>query len=173
MVRFFPIVDSDKSRKTTVTVLAFAWFLGLVLGLFTALSAKCSYLLLLQSVPYGQRTLVGLATSVLLPLILTISAACCFRFWALILVAFLEAFLLLFTATGIVLIYGYAGWLMIVLVLFSKILFLPVFLFLLFHACGDRNLFFRNCCFAAFISLWVCYFDYQFVSPFLERLLTL
>ncbi len=173
MVSFFPVNITLNSRKVYVVLLACAWFCGLLGGMLTAVFADDSFFSLMRRAPGSHVSIVGLLTTLLLPLLLSAFALYISQHWFLIILAFIKAFELALIGTGVAVSYGSGGWLVSFLFLCADVFSVPVFIwFWLFAFCEPSKSLRRGIGVFLFVLLIGC-LNYRFVSPFLANLLTM
>ena len=172
MVRFFPVFNSAKSRKSFAVLLAFAWFAGLLVGAIVALSADPSFFSLMRLMPCRPVSIIGLMLPVFLPFLFTAIAVYLSYDQLLIPAAFFKALLLSMLAVGVWITYGHGGWIIAALLFFSDFLSSGFFLWLWYSViAGKRALLYRFVC-TFLVLLSVRFFDRVCITPFLLNLLS-
>ena len=118
-------------------LLPVVWCLGLFLGIaFSCCSDTFSSLM--RVALWSDVSIVGLATVILLPYLLTAVAVFISQPILILSVAFCKAFLFAACGSAIALAFGYSGWLIRMLLQFSDCTGIPV-LYLLWNRCLNRD----------------------------------
>lgn len=158
--------------RTLRSWLALIWCVGMLFGALASLTADISYSSTMHAALFGSLSISGLLAALLLPLLITAFAVYFSKpIWILPL-AFLKAFMFAFTATGLMVSFGSAGWLVRLLLMFSDTLVLPIlWLVWLLSLESGSDAAFRYCLPAAAFIFLICCFDFTVVAPFLARLI--
>lgn len=150
--------------------LAFIWCLSLMLGALFAFWSQNVVASLMCMVPLCRISIVGLGLVILFPLFLS-AAAVIFSVPDLVyLFLFFDGFSFGYCLLGAVFAFGSAGWLVLLLISFSKILLtVPRFCFF------TRCILVRSIAWPKFfcviaVALIVCVFDYFCISQFLTQI---
>jgi hypothetical protein len=116
-------------------------------------------------------SIVSLAITVFLPLLISAFAVFTSRLWVLYPLAFYKAFVFSFSAYGALIAFGSAGWLIRFLLLFSDFLLLPV-LYFFWHRqiSGSGKKFKSDFTVCSLIAAAVCGLDLTVISQFLSGL---
>ena len=159
-------------RKWTSVVLACFWSGGLVFGILLFFLASNSTASLVRQAACAPVSVSNLLMTNLLPFLVSGLAVYIQRPQLLYGCAFLRGCLLTFVATGTILAFGSAGWLVRLLLLFSDIcLAVPLYLYWLRHISGLRRFSALHSSGFAAAALLIGSIDYCFVAPFLVRIL--
>lgn len=159
-------------RRGCVLLLALFWCIGLLCGCAASRQAE-AYLVPLMSAAAAHRvSIVGLLAVLLLPLLFSAFAVFISEPRLLLAAAFLKAFTFGFTAWGITVAFGMAGWLIRSLLLFSDCCMLPfLFWFWLRHISGERAAVRNDLAVCTAVAVLVGSIDFWKVSPFLALLI--
>lgn len=159
-------------RKFSPWLLAFSWFLGMILGILAASAASEALIpMMYQSVQCSVSS-PGLLVAAVVPFLLSAFAVSLSKPQLLLIVSLLKAFSYGYCACGISLTFGQSSWLVRLLFLFSDHILIPMlYLYWVRHiqGCTDRRLS-ELWCFIAF-ALLVAGIDCYFVAPFLVTLI--
>lgn len=154
-----------------VSILAFLWTAGLLIGLFIPFRFPM-YVSLMRQAYACPVSIVGLIIILILPLLIA-GLACSARSVIIYLFISLKAFAQGAAISGSVIIYGSGAWLVHILFLFSDLFFNVVFLWFVF---GDpvkqRSILHKEYIIALLCVIVMGFWDYQFISPFLVSVLT-
>ena len=147
------------------------WLLGISVGCWISQVLKPSFFLLMRSVVCQPVSIVGLFTSIFLPLICSYLSFLTNNRIAVLLVCFLKAAAYAFSGVMMSLCFGSASWLFRFLFLFSDNCFLVILCFLWFR-CGDRlsPLSSKDFLVCTVFGLLFASVDYFVISPFLMGL---
>lgn len=147
------------------------WVIGLVFGFFIAMSLSSDNLSLIRSVKYSGVSILGFLISLLLPLLISMVAAWLRLPHVILPLAFLKAFSYSFSATGIALAFGEAGWLIYRLYLFSDSCMCVVFIWFCDRIISQFTVNWKKDAFLSFIASGFIFFaDLSLVTPLLELL---
>ena len=168
MAHIVRIRNSLSMQNVTVLLLVLFWFTGLILGialsrLYGPYLSSLMYSAILQPI-----SIVGLLICIYFPFLISAFAISTGRLFAIYCFCFLKALSFGFTASGISMCWGSAGWLIRSLFMFSDKCFLVVlFWFWLQNICGNRqkNLSSLGICY--FLSAVISLLDYFAISPYL------
>lgn len=153
-------------------MLILIWSAGLLLGIFLANEAPATTLSMMRTPDYPRVSIIGLVLIVAFPLITSaIAVRLCFPLLCFIF-AFLKAICFSYCASCISVVYGSAGWLVRLLLVFSDSCAIAVFLWFCFrHIAGNRGAIKRDTIICVSLTVLFCCVDYYVVSPFVEILL--
>lgn len=132
MARFLHQYDTFTFRRIRHILLALSWALGLGFGALTFRYGKDHLVSLMPSVLSGRLSIVGLASSGILPFLLSVFAVYYSVPWILIIVCFVKAFLYAYISCGVYSVFPSGTWLIHWLLLFVDTLSIPV-LYLYWH----------------------------------------
>ena len=169
MGRFSVFLHSVAHCKAPLLHLASVWLLGLISGAAAAVSCDGSAVLIPETFLTQTPGFATLLPVTLLPLILAVSTAYMSVPVLRLPIAFGEGFLFTFAAVFITGAYGDAGWLVCTLVMFSGIMTLPVFWYLL--STPDKPRFWHRAAASAVAVTLICCADCYIISPFLASLI--
>lgn len=159
--------------KRRFLLLAFVWFLGLESGKFYAGQASNTYLLLMRAAALCRPSIIGLAVSVLVPLLITIGSVYFSRPSVIYVLAFLWAALFGYSSACLRLVFGSADWLIRILFLFSHCFSAPLLCWLMIrNIYGIRPSFLKESLIVILIALTIGSVDYFVISPFLAALIS-
>ena len=144
------------------------WLLGLILGTTLAAAASNRYFLMMRTAMNTRVSIVGLAVTVLLPLLFAAFAVYKDNTWALYPICLIKAFSFAFTGFSTVVVSGTAGWLIRPLFQFADICSAPVLCwFAMEHISGKRIRWKQNILTCLCLDFLVCCLDLCYISPFL------
>lgn len=173
MVSFFRTLFCPASRRVTAIFLAFTLLAGLFIGAYTATLADPSSFSMMRTASNSCVSIVCLLSALLLPFIFTAFAVYISQYWLLIPIAFFKAFSFGYLSTGFMLLFHESGWLLRLLLMFTDCLSMPILCWLWLHSCcGCAKSNFRAFVSAFLIMLGIVCLDYQYISPFLVKLLS-
>ena len=173
MGRFLNLKLPLFSRKSCLSVLASSWFLGHVLGIVFSIAAGDSNVSLMRMALNSHVSISGLLTAILLPFLLSAFAVYLHESWLLIPIAFAKAFIFSYIGLGVMTVYGSAGWLVRLLLMFSDCCSLPVlFWYWIRLLSGQRKATIPATAVPVFLVILIGSFDYCIVSPFLTALIS-
>lgn len=159
-------------RRGCRALLALAFCIGLILGIFSAGIAGETFFSMMRGAAYSTVSIPGLLSMILLPFLFTAFAVYFSHPWLLLLIGFGKAFSFGLCSCGVMWAFGSAGWLIRMLLIFSDGMILPVLMWLwLRHISGRKPSFSRDLAVCAAFALFIGGFDYCVVSPFLVTLL--
>lgn len=172
MARFLHQFDTYTFRRNWVVLLALSWILGLGFGGLTFRYGMDHLVSLMPSVLSSRLSIVGLASSALLPFLFSVFAVYFSHPWVLTIICFTKAFLYAYVSCGVYQAFGDYGWLVHWLLLFADTLCIPVlFLYWLRHLSGYRR--FRFWTTAAYLTALagIILTGYYLVSPLIGALI--
>ena len=147
------------------------WLMGLILGTTLAAAASNRYFLLMRTAMNTRVSIVGLAVTVLLPLLLAAFAIYKDNIWALYPICMIKAFAFAFAGFGTVAVSGTASWLIRPLFQFADIYSVPILCwFTLSHLSGKRIGWKKNFLACLCLDFLICCLDLCYVSPFMALL---
>ena len=171
MVRFFRTAFLSSFRSKFALHLASAWLTGLLFGAFFACSSDPSLFLVMRSAHKSAVSIVGLLSSMLLPLLLTALAVYISKIYFLIPIAFSKACLYAYISVAAFGCRSTGGWLYWLLLLFGDICSAPVYLRLWMQIPTTLS---KGPLFLSSLAgvLIIGFLDFQYISPFLAAILT-
>ena len=173
MGRFFNLKLPYFSRKSSLMLLAFSWFLGLFLGAVFSVAAGEPIVSLMRTAVSSRVSFSGLLTAILLPFLLSALAVFISEPYLLFVIAFLKAFTFSYVGIGVMAAYGSAGWLIRLLLMFSDCCFLPLLmLYWIRLISGKRGSAIPVTVVTGFLAVAIGSFDFCVVSPFLATLVS-
>lgn len=172
MVCFFHTQNSENRQKFLAVALALFFVSGLILGAFIAAISEPFTYSLMHTAYVSSVSVIGLICATCLPLLLSAFAVYCHYDRLLLVIAFLKAFCFSYLCSGLMIVYQSAGWLRILLFMFSDCLSVPVYCWLWLRLCNDEGNRYSSLIAAFCIVTSVIFLDYQFISPFLVSILT-
>lgn len=173
MGRFLNLKLPHFSRKSSLVVLAFSWFLGLLLGVIFSIAAGDSIVSLMRTAVSSHVSISGLLTAILLPFLLSAFAVFICEPWLLFVIAFLKAFAFSYLGLGVMVAYGSAGWLVWLLLMFSDCCSLPLLLwYWIRFISGRKSTVIPVTVVLFFLAVLIGSFDFCVVSPFLATLIS-
>ena len=173
MGRFLNLKLPHFSRKYSLVILAFSWFLGLFLGVVFSIAAGDSIISLMSTAVSSRVSIVGLLTAILLPFLLSAFAVLICEPCLLVVIAFGKAFVFSYLSLGLMAAYGSAGWLVWLLLMFSDCCFLPLLMLYWIHFIfGGRSQAIPVTAMIGFAAVAIGSFDFYIVSPFLASLIS-
>ena len=144
------------------------WLGGLLAGTIYAASASTQYFLLMRMAPQSHVSIVGLATAVLLPFLITAFAVYRDRPWVLYPICFAKVFVFASCGFGITAAYGTAAWLIRFLLQFSDICSVPILCwFAMGHVAGRKKSWKRDIRICLMLDIAIICLDLWYISPFL------
>ena len=147
------------------------WLLGISVGCWISQVLKPSFFLLMRSVVCQPVSIVGLFTSIFLPLILSYLSFLCKKPVIILIVCFLKAVAFSFSGVLLSQFFGSASWLLRFLFLFSDNCFMIVLFYLWYQFCGSLEyLGYSNLIMYSVLGLCVAATDYFVISPLLMGL---
>lgn len=156
--------------KESTHYLAFAWLSGLLAGPFFTCSAGGSFTDMILAAPGTGVAATSLLATVLLPLLCSALAVYTRHIWILPALAFIKAFLFSYTASAVLTVFGSAGWLVCVLLMFTDILSLPLlWWYWQYSMVANRQKLSRTVA-VAILIMAIGFLDSHFVSPFTASL---
>lgn len=126
MASFFPLNRSSIPRKGTITVLAFVFLLGLILGGFCALRADASNGILVREALSIQASVIPLLFVLLLPFLLSVIVFYANQPRLLIPIVFGKGFVFAYVSICVRNVYPDSGWLLQFLLMFTDCVNLPI-----------------------------------------------
>lgn len=173
MNSIFHLNLSNLCCKTTRSVLAVCWCVGLLFGIFVSLSAGDFLASTMHAALSGSLSIFGLLTVILLPFLLSALAVSISMPILLIPIVFLKAFLFAFTGMGILTAFYAARWVLAGLLLFCDTLTQPLLWWFWLHAIPNGGSFLlRRALICVIGTVLVGLFDFYFVAPFLANLIS-
>lgn len=173
MDRFLHLNFAELWCKRGSRILAFSWFFGLICGVLVSSHAGESFISAMRAAENSCVSIIGLLFAILLPFLFSAFAVFLSRPWLLIPVVFGKAFIFSLLATGISLSFGEAGWLFLVLLLFSDGAALPFLWLFWLRYCRLHGRFpFIGLAVCAVPALIIGYIDLNVISPFLASLIS-
>ncbi len=158
--------------KESVIILSFLWVMGLICGLYLVASSDSMLLEYFYAASGTRPSIAGILVVIFLPIAVSAIAA---YFSAPVLIygiCFFKAFCFSFALCGVVSVFGYSGWLVRLLLLFSDSC-MAVLLFWLWckFLSLKRNTVHRDLLICVAIAAIVGTVDYFLVSPYLVILM--
>ena len=171
MVRFFRTAFLSSFRSKFALHLASAWLTGLLFGAFFACSSDPSLFLVMRSAHKSAVSIVGLLSSMLLPLLLTALAVYISMIYFLIPIAFSKACLYAYISVVAFSCRSTGGWLYWLLLLFGDVCSAPIYLKLWMQIPTTQR---KGPLFLSSVAgvLIIGFLDFQYISPFLATILT-
>ena len=146
------------------------WVIGLVFGFVVAMAIPVENLSLIRTIRNSGVSFAGLAVSVLLPFAVSVVAAWLRLPLIILPVTFVKAFAYSFCATGLMLSFGDAGWLIYKLYLFSDSCMCIGFIwFWNRNICQITDGWKRDAVPYLLLSVFVFCIDFSFVIPLLDH----
>ena len=174
MVCFFPINFSLASRRFPVVILALCWVCGLCAGTYIAFRADSSFFSLMRPVLSEPVSIVSLLNAQLLPVFLSAVAVLTSRRWLFYPIAHAEAFLLSYVGMGVLLSFGYSGWLPALLLLFSGCIGITVILWFWISSLEHPVIgVYRRLLLCCAIVAFLCVLDHRYLLPFMLELFSI
>lgn len=155
--------------KAAVSLLAFIWCVGLLLGMLTALRSEGLGAVFQRAVRVAPSAF-ELLSAAIAPFLLSGLAVYLSEPWLLLVISGVKAFGFGFCACGTILAFGQGSWLVRFLFLFSDCCLIPLLLFYwVRHLCGKTAAWELRAC--LIVALLIALVDYWVVSPFLVSIL--
>jgi len=167
-----PSVKSPAQCRNGVILLSVLWVLGLIFGLFFISSSDSTIVNSLYSASLIRPSFIGTLVVFLLPIAVTALAAFFASSFLIYLLCFFKALCYSLVLFGVVVTFGYSGWLIGFLFLFSGSCVSALMLWVWFRvfACNFANAYF-DLLICSIISVLISLIDYFLVSPYLVMLL--
>ena len=172
MARFLHQFDTFTLRRNRHILLALSWALGLGFGALAFRYGQDRLVSLMPSAVFGRSSIVGLASSLLLPFLFSAFAVYFSTPLLLSVICFVKAFAYAYVSCFITLAFPASGWLIRLLLLFGDQLGIPVlYLYWLRHISGCRG--FRAGVTGLFLTLLVLVIamEYYWISPLFRAVL--
>ena len=168
----FARVRSFLFCKRSFLLLAFIWFLGLMSGVHYSQQASNTYLLLMRAASGFRLSIIGLAISVLLPLIISATAVYFSKPAVIYALTYLYALSFSYTGCCLRMLYASAGWLIQFMLLFSHCITIPFYCwFSMRYINGRKPTFIRDLWIGIAVTSVVGAIDILVISPFLTALI--
>lgn len=167
----FPAGYPRTLRKAYPFFLAFFWLCGLCSGIMAFALADISFFPLMRSFSDCAVSIAGLLWATL-PFLISAAAVFLVAPWLVYPVCFAKAFLLSFLTCGIYSIFGSAGWLICMLILFGDLVTVPLLYGYWLYALSEKGLFRKTSVAFALSALLLVYsLEHRFISPFAAHLI--
>lgn len=171
LARSFSACLSPVWRKTCRVFLALFWVAGLLCGICVCLLGRSSVSSLMRGAASGAMSIVGLYLVTFFPFLVSAFAVIISWPGLLLPIGFFRAFSYAFTALGITVCYGQAGWLAHILLMFSQWAAMPfLYFFWTRHISGERKLYGWELIASALLCIGLGSIEYWFLSPLMGRL---
>ena len=153
-----------------VCFLAFLW-IGCLLGGMYIASSDSNLLSLMRIAPKCNVSIVGLAAVLILPVMISIIGLIYQKSAVIYILSAIKAFASGYLLYGVIICYGYAGWLIRTLLLFSDSAMTIFLLWILFrHIDGRKATLWVDATVCIFAATAIGMIDYLLVAPFLLSL---
>ena len=164
----FRSVSSWINRKSRCIILAFSSCFFSASGIYCGFNSEGPFASLILMSPVTQVSIAGLLFSRMFPLLLSILAMIYNMPGSLVAICSLKSFLFGLVFSSVSRLYGFAGWIVSFLLLFSDFVsLLSVHLFSFWHAGGFHSGASKDIRFLIYFVLFFVFMDLAFVSPFL------
>lgn len=158
------------SSRICIWILAFVWISGLICGVMYA-AYDATIISLMRMVCFNCVSIVGLATILILPLLISAVAVYFSKPAVIYLLSAFKAFSSGYCIYGTLAVYGSAGWLIRLLLLFSDTCITVVLMwFWIRHISGSKRALTADTAVCTVLAGLIGIIDYTVVSPFLVTL---
>ena len=161
-------LTNNVCRKYRI-ILVIHWLLGLLTGIFLALTADIHFPPLMLSVFCDRMSIVCFLAAFLLLLLISFFSALLSQRYLLFPLAFVKAFLFAFAGAMLMNTFSASGWLMQLLLMFSDLLILPIFWWLWLMERSEGMLYAYAVAAAGIVLIVLL--DYALITPFLADLI--
>lgn len=152
--------------KSPAFILSATWVAGLLAGLYTVSIVPTSYFSLMRSILYDRMSIVVLVLTLIFPFLFSYVAYRLSMPFLIFPIAFLKAFTFAYSAFGVVMAYGDAGWMMRWLLLFSDSFIVVLLLWFWFrNASANRITLNKALLVCVLLASFICLFDYSVILP--------
>lgn len=153
-------------------LLAFAWYNGLLVGTLIAAMVDIDVFSLMRTAGDSRVSIVVLMAVIIIPFLISVLSVSLSKPWLLLPVCFFKAFSLGYCISGVCIIYGSAGWLVRLLLLFSSTVSAPVlYWFWLRHISGTKKYLWLDFMICAAVVFLITVIDYRMIAPLWDHLL--
>ena len=168
LCRFFP----QNLRKCSTIFLAFIWITGLICGASLFRLAGNSFSSLMRGAVSGSVSIVSLLSVSLLPFLFSAFAVYIRSDRLLATLCFIKGCLFALVSCSILSVFGSAGWLIRILLMFSDLLcIIPLWRYWIFCTSGTSKGLLKPLTVAGTLVSCIVYLDYTWISPLLVKLI--